>query len=118
MDSYLLTVNTVEPRSGQLKLTRVRAFPNPIRAEHAGVFFFYTIPDFQLAEEVELEIFNIAGDIVYTDVRRNVIGSGHFRWNGRNADNGIPAAGIYIFVISAIQGADIAQEIGKIGFVR
>lgn len=118
VDSYLLTVNVVEPKSGQLTLTRVRAFPNPIRAEHAGVSFFYTIPDFQLAEEVELQIFNIAGDIVYTDVRRNVIGSGHFRWNGRNSDNGILAAGIYIFVISAIQGTDMAQEVGKIGFVR
>ena len=118
VDSYLLTVKGVKPQAGQLKLTQVRAFPNPMRSEHNAVIFFYTVPDFQLAEEVELEIFNIAGDIVYTDVQRNVIGSGHFRWHGKNADNEIPATGIYIFSISAIQGGDIVQEVGKLGLVR
>ena len=113
-----MTVNAVEPQSGQLKLTQVRAFPNPMRSEHNAVIFFYTVPDFQLAEEVELEIFNIAGDIVYTDVQRNVIGSGHFRWHGKHADNEILATGIYLFAISAIQGGDVVQEVGKLGLIR
>jgi M6 family metalloprotease-like protein len=118
VDSYLLTVNAVEPQSGQLKLEQVRAFPNPIRAEHHAAFFFYTVPDLQLAEEVKLEIFNIAGDLVYTDVQSNVIGSGHFRWNGKNAANEIPATGIYIFAISAVQGENVVREVGKISLVR
>ena len=118
VDSYRLTVNAVETRSGQLKLTKVRAFPNPMRAEHREIIFSYTIPDFQLAEEVELEIYNIAGDLVHAEDRQNVIGSGQFRWNGKNAGNETLATGIYIFVISATQGGKTVQEIGKIGLVR
>ena len=118
VDSYLLIVKTVETRSGDLKLARVRAFPNPVRAGHNEVIFSYTIPDFQLAEEVELQIFNIAGDIVYTEIRQNVIGSSQFRWNGKNADNEGLATGIYIFVISATQSEKIVQKIGKIGLVK
>ena len=117
-DSYLLTVHAAETQSRALKLAQVRAFPNPVRAEHNEVIFFYTIPDFQLAEEVELAIFNIAGDLVHTDVRQNIIGSGQFRWNGNNAGAEVPATGIYIFVISATQGEEMVQEIGKVGLVR
>ena len=118
VDSYRLTVNAVETRSGQLKLTKVRAFPNPMRAGRREIIFSYTIPGFQLAEEVELEIYSIAGDLVYTEGRQNVIGSGQFRWNGKNAGNETLATGIYIFAISATQGGKTVQEIGKIGLVR
>ena len=118
VDSYLLTVNAVETRSGQLKLARVRAFPNPMRLEHNEIIFSYTIPGFQLADEAELEIFNVAGDLVHTQVRQAVIGSHQFRWNGKNANNETLAAGIYIFVISASQGDDIVQQTGTIGLAR
>ena len=118
VDSYLLTVNTVETRSGELKLAQVRAFPNPARAEHSQVIFSYAIPDFQLAETVELEIFNIAGDLVHRDVRQDVIGSGQFRWTGRNESDGLPTTGIYIFVISATQDTETVQKIGKISLIR
>ena len=118
VDSYRLTVNAVETRSGQLKLARVRAFPNPMRSEHSEMIFSYTIPDFQRADSVELEIFNIAGDLVHAEIRQNIIGSGQFRWNGRNAGNEILATGIYIFVISATQGEEIVQQMEKIGLVR
>ena len=116
--SYRLTVNTVETRSGELKLAQVRAFPNPARAEHSLVIFSYDIPDFQLAQTVELEIFNIAGDLVHRDVRQDVIGSGQFRWTGRNESNGLPTTGIYIFVISATQDTETVQKIGKISLIR
>ena len=118
VDSYLLTVNAVQTRSGRLRLAQVRAFPNPMRVAHNEIIFSYTIPDFQLAEEAELEIFNVNGDLVYAEVRQDVIGSGQFRWNGKNADNETLATGIYIFVISATQGGEIVQEMGKIGVVR
>ena len=118
IDSYLLTVNAVETRSGQLRLARVRAFPNPMRADDNQMVFSYTIPNFQLADEIELAIFNVAGDLVYAAVRHDVIGSGQFRWNGKNADNGTIATGIYFFTISATQGEEIVQKIGKIGLVR
>ncbi len=118
VDSYRLTVDVVETRSGLLKLTKVRAFPNPMRVGHREIIFSYTIPDFQLAEEVELEIYNIAGDLVHAEVRQNVIGSGQFRWNSKKVGNETLATGIYIFVISAIQGEKTVQEIGKIGLVR
>ena len=118
VDSYRLTVNAVETRSGQLKLTKVRAFPNPMRAGRREIIFSYTIPGFQLAEEVELEIYNIAGDLVYAEGRQNIIGSGQFRWNGKNAGNETLATGIYIFAISATQGGKTVQQIGKVGLVR
>ena len=118
VDSYLLTVNAVQTRSGRLRLAQVRAFPNPMHGAHNEIIFSYTIPDFQLAEEAELEIFNINGDLVYAEARQDVIGSGQFRWNGKNADNETLATGVYIFVISATQGGEIVQEIGKIGLVR
>ncbi len=118
VDSYRLTVNAVETRSGQLKLTKVRAFPNPMRVGHREIIFSYTISGFQLAEEVEIKIYNIAGDLVHAEARQNVIGSGQFRWNGRNAGNETLATGIYIFAISATQGGKMIQEIGKIGLVR
>ena len=118
VDSYLLTVEAVETRSGQLRLAKVRAFPNPMRADDKEMVFSYTIPDFQLADKIELVIFNVAGDLVYTTVRHDVIGSGQFRWNGKNVDNGTLATGIYVFMISATQGEEIAQAIGKIGLVR
>ena len=118
VDSYRLTINAVETRSGQLRLTQVRAFPNPMRAENSEMVFAYTIPNFQLADTVELQIFNIAGNLIYAEVRQNVIGSGQFRWDGKNVHNGTVGTGIYIFVISAIQGEEIVEEIGKIGLVR
>ena len=118
VDSYRLTINAVETRSGQLRLTQVRAFPNPMRANNSEMVFAYTIPNFQLADRVELEIFNIAGDLIHAEVRQNVIGSGQFRWDGKNVHNEILTTGIYIFVISAIQSENIVEEIGKIGLVR
>ena len=116
--SYLLSVQAVETTSGALRLARIRVFPNPMRADHSEIVFSYTIPNFQLAEEVELEIFNVAGDLVHTEVRQDVIGSGQFRWNGKNVSDETVATGIYIFVISATQGEEIVQEIGKIGLVK
>ena len=118
VDSYLLTVKAVQTRSGVLKLAQVRAFPNPMRAGHNEIIFSYTIPDFQLADAVELEIFNVAGDLVHAETRQNVIGSGQFRWDGKNVGDEMPATGIYIFVISATQGEEIVQKIDKIGLVR
>ena len=118
VDSYRLTVNAVETRSGLLKLAQVRVFPNPMRAKHNEMIFSYTIPDFQLADTVELEIYNIPGDLVHAETRQNVIGSGQFRWDGKNAGNEILATGIYIFVISATQDEQVVQKIDKIGLVR
>ena len=118
VDSYRLTVHAAQAQSGALKLTQVRAFPNPVRADHNEVIFSYTIPDLQLAEKVELEIFNIAGDLVHIEDRQNVIGSGQFRWDGKNVHDEVLVTGIYIFVISASQGRRIVQKIGKVGLVR
>ena len=118
VDSYLLTVTAVQTQSGTLKLSQIRAFPNPLRPEHSEVIFSYIIPDFQEAETVELEVFNLAGELVHTDTRQNVIGAGQFRWNGKDTGGEAIATGIYIFVISATQGWKTVQEIGKIGLIR
>jgi M6 family metalloprotease-like protein len=118
VDSYRLIVNAVQIGSGALQLAQVRVFPNPFRTEHAEAVFAYTIPDLQLADAVELEIFNIAGDLVYRDVRREVIGASRFRWDGKSIDGTMLASGVYIYVLSATQGGETVREVGKMGIVR
>ena len=117
-NSYRLTVNAVQTQSGALQLTQIRVFPNPVRPEHSEAIFSYTIPDLQLAEKVELEVFNIAGDLVHTDVRQEVIGSSQFRWEAKADQGNALAGGIYIFVLSATQGKETVREIGKVGLIR
>ena len=118
VDSYLLTINEAQTGSGTLQLSAIRAFPNPLRREHTAVTFTYTIPEFQLAEEVKLDIFSPAGGLVYTDTRANIIGSNRFRWDGKNADGRVVASGIYLYVISATQGGQTTRKGDKISVVR
>ena len=118
VDSYLLTINEAQTGSGTLQLAAIRAFPNPFRRGHSAVTFTYTIPEFQLAEEVKLDIFSLAGGLVHTDTRANVIGSNRFRWDGKNADGVVVASGIYLYVISATQGGQTIRKVDRIGVLR
>ncbi len=118
VDSYILTIDAVETESRTLQLAQIRVFPNPFRAEHSEMTFSYTIADLQLAEEVELYIFTLAGDLIHTDIRQNVVGSNRFRWNGKSNKGSVIASGIYVYVISATQGEETVRQIGKIGVVR
>ena len=52
---------------------QIRVFPNPVRPEHSEAIFSYTIPDLQLAEKVELEVFNVAGDLVTNEVVKRLV---------------------------------------------
>ena len=122
--SYRLTADAVRIESGTLKLMRkqfddsIRVSPNPISAGHADVIFAYTIPGFQLADEVELSIYTIAGDLIFKDSHQHVIGSKQFRWDGKNSQGNTIASGIYIYVIAATEAGESIQNIGKISFVR
>ena len=123
-NSYRLTADAVRIESGTLKLMRrqfddsIRVYPNPIPAGHADVIFAYTIPGFQLADEVELSIYTIAGDLIFTDSHQNVIGSKQFRWDGKNSQGNAIASGIYMYVVSATEAGESIQKIGKISHVR
>ncbi len=123
VDSYLLAVNAVEAESGTLKLSKIRAFPNPFRAgRHTSVTFDYIrsveVEKIVEIEKVELEIFNIANDLVYAAIRQNVIEKELFQWNGKDSRGEPLASGIYIYVISATQGEETVRKIGKVGLVR
>jgi len=118
VNSYRLTINAVQTEFGTLKIAPIRVFPNPVRAGNSEVTFAYTIADFQLAEAVELEIFNLSGDLVHQDSRREVIGSNRFRWNGKNEGGNTIASGVYLYVISATRGHETVREIGKISVVK
>ena len=123
-NSYRLTADAVRIESGTLKLMRrqfddsIRVSPNPIPAGHADVIFAYTIPGFQLADEVELSIYTIVGELIFTDSHQHVIGSKQFRWDGKNSRGNAIASGIYIYVISATEAGESIQKIGKISHVR
>ena len=122
--SYRLTADAVRLESGTLKLMRkqfddsIRVSPNPISAGHADVIFAYTIPGFQLADEVVLTIYTIAGDLIFKDSHQHVIGSNQFRWDGKNSQGNAIATGIYIYVIAASEVGETIQNIGKISYVR
>ena len=115
LDSYLLTVNTVEAGSGALRLADVRVYPNPSRA---AATFAFTIPDLQLANTVELEIFNAAGEQIYIDTLADVVGSADFQWDGRAANGNLLASGVYVYVLSATQGGATVREVGKVAIER
>ncbi len=122
-DSYRLTADAVRIESGRLTLMRkqfddsIRVSPNPIPVGGADIIFSYTIPGFQLADEVELTIYTIAGDLIYKDSHQHVIGSKQFRWDGNNSRGNAIAAGIYIYVLAATEAGESIQNIGKISKV-
>ena len=122
-DSYRLTADAVRIESGTLTLMRkqfddsIRVSPNPIPVGGTEVIFSYTIPGFQLADEVELTIYTIAGDLIYKDSHQHVIGSKQFRWDGKNSRGNAIAAGVYIYVLAATEAGESIQNIGKISKV-
>ena len=117
-DSYHLLVGEGQVVSAQLRLTGGRVFPNPVPVAHPEVTFGFAIPDFQLAESIELEIFDSAGHVVHVDVQKNVVGSGRFLWDIARPRDGAFSSGVYLYVISATRGEQTVRFHGKVAVVR
>ena len=118
LDSYHLTVREGKIGSGELQVSRVRVFPNPLPLGETRITFDFTIPDFQLVDEIELDVFTPAGDVVHSDLLRDVIGSGRFVWDLESNQNRSIATGVYLYVLSASRNEQYVRELGKMAVIR
>lgn len=118
LDSYHLTVREGTIERDELRISRIRAYPNPLPLGESRIIFDFTIPDFQLVAEMELNVLTTAGDVVYADLLRDVIGSGRFVWDLEYNQNRSIATGIYLYVLSAHRDNQVVRELGKIAVIR
>ena len=118
LDSYHLSVSEGKIASGELQVSRVRVYPNPVPRGESRITFDFTIPDFQLVEEIELDVLTTSGDLVHTDLRHDVIGTGSFIWDLELSQNRSIATGVYLYVISALRDGQYVRELGKIAVIR
>ena len=97
---------------------RVIVYPNP--TSHA------TTITFQLTKsaDVTLEIYNVTGHLLYTDVLRDVVGqqsgspSEIFVWECENQGGEPVAGGIYIYILEAQREDETVRRSGKVAVVR
>ncbi len=110
--TYQLSIQPLPDQTGQLRISRVKSFPNPVKP---GQFLTvtYTLSVFQIMDQVTWQIYNIGGDLVYSDKQTKVVGSGRFMW-----PVGDTATGIYIHSIQAQRDGESHQISGKIAVVK
>ena len=97
---------------------KVIVYPNPTSRD--------AIITFQLTKsaDVTLEIYDITGGLVYTDVLRNVVGQQSasldeaFVWDCTNQVGESVAGGVYIYVLEAKREDEIVRRSGKVAVVR
>ncbi len=116
VDSYLLQVEQLE--AGAFALSEFRIYPNPLRVGDGMMKFEYRLAASQTADTVKLEIFSLAGDMVYSETHRDVFSPGTFEWQAVTRQGSPIAAGIYIYRISAIQADISGQQIGKVSILK
>jgi hypothetical protein len=110
--AYQLSIQPLTDQTGQLRISRVKSFPNPVKS---GQFLTvtYALSVFQITDQVTWQIYNIGGDLVYSDKQMEVVGSGRFMWPVSNI-----ATGIYIHSIRAQRDGESHQISGKIAVVK
>jgi M6 family metalloprotease-like protein len=118
LDSYHLTVREGKIGSGELQVSRVRVYPNPLPLGETRITFDFTIPDFQLVDEIELDVFTPAGEVVHSDLLHDVIGAGRFVWDLESNQNRSIATGVYLYVLSASRNEQYVHELGKMAVIR
>ena len=97
---------------------KVIVYPNPTSDD--------AIITFQLTKsaDVTLEIYDVTGDLVYTDVLRDVVGQQSasldeaFVWDCTNQAGESVAGGVYIYVLEAKREDEIVRRSGKVAVVR
>ena len=71
--------------------------------------------------DVTLKIYNVAGEVIYTEQKSNVIGRRNewFVWNCQNQAKLPVASGVYIYIIEAenSEGQEVCRS-GKIAVVK
>ena len=97
---------------------QVVVYPNPA-LHNAAITFKLT-----KSADVTLEIYDVTGHLLYTDVLRNVVGQESasldeaFIWECENQAGELVASGIYIYVLEAKRGGEIVHRSGKVAVAR
>ena len=116
VDSYRLRVEQLQAEA--FAFEDMRVYPNPFYAGESVVTFAYRLSASQVADNINLEVYVPAGNLIFTETRENVSPQGKFEWRAETY-NGTPvASGIYIYRVSAKQADVLIQEIGKLSVVR
>ena len=97
---------------------KVVVYPNPTAHD--------AIITFQLTKsaDVTLEIYDVTGGLLYTDVLHNVVGQQSalldeaFVWDCTNQAGESVAGGVYIYVLEAERESEIVRRSGKVAVVR
>ncbi|MFH1784301.1 MAG: T9SS type A sorting domain-containing protein [bacterium] len=87
-------------------LSQTRLYPNPSRSTSIPI----TID--RLSADVDLQIYNIAGELVY---EQNKITGGSVEWNKINTNGDSIASGIYIYLLKDSNGD---KKTGKLGVIK
>ena len=116
VDSYRLRVEQLQAEA--FAFEDIRVYPNPFYSGGSVVTFAYRLSASQVADNINLEVYVPAGDLIFTETRESVSPQGKFEWRAETY-NGTPvASGIYIYRVSAKQADVLIQEIGKLSVVR
>ncbi len=97
---------------------RVIVYPNP--TSHSATITFRLTK----SADVMLEIYDVTGDLLYTDILHNVVGQQSasldeaFVWEGKNQGGEPVAGGIYIYVLEAERDGEIVRRLGKVAVLR
>ena len=112
--AYHLQVNNAESTPNLLALDHVKVYPNPCYGLDQ-ITFNYVIPsrNLQFAEKVDLEIYAIDKNLIYTDAHKDVIGSNQFAVSINQL-----SSGIYIYMIQAQKREELVRKFGKFAVVR
>ena len=95
----------------------VIAYPNPAKNEDIVTVRFKLTK----TADVTLKIYNVAGEIIYTEERKNAVGRREewFAWDGKNQAKLPVASGVYIYILEAENSAgQKARRSGKIAVVK
>ncbi len=96
----------------------VIVYPNPT-SHNATITFQLT-----KSADVTLEIYDVSGHLLYTDVLRNVVGqqstslSEVFVWECENQVGEPVAGGVYVYVLEAKREGETVRRSGKVAVVR
>ncbi len=97
---------------------KVIVYPNP--TSHDAIITFQLTK----SADVTLEIYDVTGGLLYTDVLRNVVGQQSasldeaFVWKCENQMAESVSAGVYIYVLEAKRDGETVRRSGKVAVVR
>ena len=97
---------------------KVVVYPNP--TSHAAIITFQLTK----SADVTLEIYDVTGNLLYTDVLHDVVGQQSasldeaFVWDCINQAGDSVAGGVYIYVLEAEREGETVRRSGKVAVVR